>query len=783
MRLSLLLAAALFAVCSAIEEVEVDASVDIEPEQEEYTTGDAFTVEERAQIEQGQEKHEFKAEVSRLMDIIINSLYSNREIFLRELISNSADALDKARFVALTDEAMLADNEDFDIKIQADEERKTITITDAGVGMTKTDLQKNLGVVAKSGTTEFLEKAAAGQDSLSLIGQFGVGFYSVYLVADKVTVISKHHDDEQYIWESTAQNVYTIAKDPRGNTLGRGTSIILHLKPDAEDFLNNVELERLITHYSQFINFPIFLHETEMVDKEVPVEKSTEATEEKTDDDEDMEVSEEEDEAEEETEIISEEIESWKRINDIRPIWTKSPADVTDEEYNEFYKELTKDKEDPLEKMHFVAEGEISFRALLFVPKADTSVYENYNGGKSNNIKLYVRRVLISEEFDEFLPKFMGFVKGVVDSDDLPLNVSRETLAQSRVLKVMAKKLTRKVMEMFKNIADRSEEAEDDEEAEEADEEDAVPAEDTDYDTFWKSYAKAMKMGIMEEQKIKSKISKLLRFKTTKSDDKYISLEKYVDNMKDDQTAIWYMTGEDAGRMKVNPILEGFDKRDIEVLLLDDAVDEYAVQHIHEVDGISPKNAARAGASPWKTGKSFEADKEDAEPLAQWMKEQLGDKVKQVVHSAKLVESPAVIVNTEYGNTGNMERIQSAQALNENAQGVPEAQKVLEINWRHPIIKEIWNLVQENEEDEKAKEMTWMLFQSAQIYSGFVLHDVEDFSKRINRVVSLGLGVDPDASADDEESDPEVPEDEEEESEDSEEIEDEEFDEEGEAAI
>jgi heat shock protein beta len=405
MRLSLLLAAALFAVCSAIEEVEVDASVDDEPQEETYTTGDAFTAEEREQIEQGQEKHEFKAEVSRLMDIIINSLYSNREIFLRELISNSADALDKARFMALTDEAILAENENFDIKIQADESTKTITITDAGVGMTKADLQNNLGVVAKSGTTEFLEKAAAGQDSLSLIGQFGVGFYSVYLVADKVTVVSKNHDDEQYIWESTAQNEYTIAKDPRGNTLGRGTSIILHLKPDAEDFLNNVELERLITHYSQFINFPIFLHETETVEKEVPVEKSTEATEDKTDD-EDMEVSEEEDEADaEETETITEEIESWKRINDIRPIWTKSPADVTEEEYNEFYKDLTNDEQEPLEKMHFVAEGEISFRALLYVPKADKSVYENYNGGKSNNIKLYVRRVLISDEFDEFLPK------------------------------------------------------------------------------------------------------------------------------------------------------------------------------------------------------------------------------------------------------------------------------------------------------------------------------------------------------------------------------------------
>jgi len=360
------------------------------------------------------------------------------------LISNSADALDKIRFKSLTDKDML--DGELDIKLKFDKERKTITITDNGVGMTKDSLISELGVVAKSGTSDFLDAAmAGGSEAMALIGQFGVGFYSVYLVSDKVTVVSKHNDDDQYVWESTANSVFTVAKDPRGNTLGKhGTEITLHLKEDAEEFLNEAEIEKFVKKYSQFINFPISLWTTRTETEEVEIEEEEEEVE-KTDEegeDDDLDISEEEDEeeAKPKTKTVTKEVTEWKRLNEVKAIWTRSKGDITDEEYNDFYKSLTKDTEDPAEKVHFVAEGEITFRSILYIPKkAPPGLYDKFYE-KATNLKLFVRKVMISEEFDDFLPKYMNFVRGVVDSDDLPLNVSRETLAQSRVLKVMSKK-------------------------------------------------------------------------------------------------------------------------------------------------------------------------------------------------------------------------------------------------------------------------------------------------------------------------------------------------------
>merc|ERR1711939_640371 len=404
------------------------------------------------------EKFEFQAEVTRLMDIIINSLYSNKEIFLREIISNASDALDKIRFLAVTDKDALGegDTAKLEMRISPDKSKDTLTLTDRGIGMTKQDLINNLGTIAKSGTSSFLEKLKEGGD-VNLIGQFGVGFYSVYLVADKVTVRTKHNDDSQYIWESTADSSFTIREDPEGNTLGRGTELTLHLEDDCKEFTEGDKIKDLVKKYSEFISFPIYLKETKTVEKEVPVEEEEEKKEDEKKEDEEKDDEKKDDkldvkdgddaEKKPKTKKVSEEVVEWNQVNSEKAIWTKSPKDVDDDEYNRFYKTISKDSEDPLTKMHFAAEGEIEFRSILFVPpKAPYDLMEGK--AKSQAIKLYVRRVFITDEFEDLMPRWLSFIKGVVDSEDLPLNVSREMLQTSKVLRVIKKKLVTKALEM-----------------------------------------------------------------------------------------------------------------------------------------------------------------------------------------------------------------------------------------------------------------------------------------------------------------------------------------------
>merc|ERR1711939_891875 len=417
------------------------------------------------------EKFEFQAEVTRLMDIIINSLYSNKEIFLREVISNASDALDKIRFLSVTDKEALGsgDAQKLDIKIAADKAKDTLSITDKGIGMTKQDLINNLGTIARSGTSSFLEKLKEGGD-INLIGQFGVGFYSVYLVADKVTVRTKHNDDKQYIWESTADSSFTIKEDPEGNTLGRGTEITLHLKDDCKEFTEPDKIKDLEKKYSEFISFPIYLKETKTVEKEVPVEEDEE---EKKDDEEKKDEEKKEDDLEVEdgdktdkpkTKKVSEEVVEWVQVNSETAIWTRSPRDVEEDEYNRFYKTISKDSEGPLTKMHFSAEGEIEFKSILFVPpKAPYDLLEGK--AKSNAIKLYVRRVFITDEFEDLMPRWLSFIKGVVDSEDLPLNVSREMLQTSKVLRVIKKKLVTKALEMIRKMAEKKKKEEEEKKA------------------------------------------------------------------------------------------------------------------------------------------------------------------------------------------------------------------------------------------------------------------------------------------------------------------------------
>merc|ERR1711977_275967 len=434
-----------------------------------------------------------------------------------------SDALDKIRFLSVTDKDALGASSKLDIKISADKTKDTLTLTDSGVGMTKQDLINNLGTIAKSGTSSFLEKLKEGGD-INLIGQFGVGFYSVYLVADKVTVRTKHNDDKQYIWESTADSSFTIKEDPEGDTLGRGTEITLHLKDDCKEFTEGDKIKDLVKKYSEFISFPIYLKETKTVEKEVPVEEEEEKKEEEKKDDEKkddkLDVKDGDDaEKKPKTKKVSEEVVEWNQVNSEKAIWTKSPKDVDDDEYNRFYKTISKDSEDPLTKMHFAAEGEIEFRSILFIPKK--APYDLLEGkAKSQAIKLYVRRVFITDEFEDMMPRWLSFIKGVVDSEDLPLNVSREMLQTSKVLRVIKKKLVTKALEMIRKLAEKKKKKDDEDPSETAED-------NEEYLKFWKEFQKAIKLGLYEDSSNRTKLAKLLRFQTSKTGDNWTSLEKY----------------------------------------------------------------------------------------------------------------------------------------------------------------------------------------------------------------------------------------------------------------
>merc|ERR1711959_695188 len=417
------------------------------------------------------------------------------EIFLREVISNASDALDKIRFLSVTDKDALGegDTAKLEMRISPDKSKDTLTLTDRGIGMTKQDLINNLGTIAKSGTSSFLEKLKEGGD-INLIGQFGVGFYSVYLVADKVTVRTKHNDDKQYIWESTADSSFTIKEDPAGNTLGRGSEITLHLKDDCKEFTEPDKIKDLVKKYSEFISFPIYLKETKTVEKEVPVEEEEKKEDEEKKDDEkkddekkdeekkdDLEVKDGDETDKPKTKKVNEEVVEWTQVNSETAIWTRSPRDVEDDEYNRFYKTISKDTENPLTKMHFSAEGEIEFKSILFVPpKAPYDLLEGK--AKSSSIKLYVRRVFITDEFEDLMPRWLSFIKGVVDSEDLPLNVSREMLQTSKVLRVIKKKLVTKALEMIRKLAEKKKKKDDDDEDDEKKEkEEEDPSETAEY--------------------------------------------------------------------------------------------------------------------------------------------------------------------------------------------------------------------------------------------------------------------------------------------------------------
>jgi len=725
-----------------------------------------------------------------MMDIIINSLYTKVEIFLRELISNASDALDKIRFRALSDAAQLGSGEaaNLEIRITGDKTAGTLTIADHGIGMTKQDLISYLGTVARSGTASLMEQLASGGD-LNLIGQFGVGFYSVYLVSDKVRVVTKHNDDKQYIWESAADGSYTIAEDPRGNTIGRGTEITLFLKESELEYASESKLRELIKRYSEFVTFPIYLRTKTTEEVEVPVpeeeqESASPSPSPAAEGEEEVVASEEAKEASEakpKTKKEKRDVLDWELVNDNKAIWSRKPSEIEDEEYKGFFKAMTKDDSaEPLSWIHFKGEGELEFRSILFTPSAAQSdLYENYYSNHAA-LRLYVRKVLISDEFEDLLPRYLNFIRGIVDSDDLPLNVSREQLQQAKILKVIQKKLIRKALEMIRRLATTEKKAwleknkaassGEDSSSEEAaaggDEEDgaiasfeipshlnATPTKV--YTKFFDAFGKNIKLGVIEDTPNRSKLAKLLRWRSSKSlvtekagtSGPYRSLEEYVADMVDGQKQIYFIAGESLEAIQSSPFLEKLTARGLEVLFMTDPIDEYVVQNLPEFDSKRLQSITKEGLQlPDDGGKSKrleEAYKESFKPLTSYLKGVYGDKVEKVTVSNRLATTPCVLVTSQFGYSANMERIMKSQAFADPTRAaVLGSRKIMEVNPRSPIVAELKSRVLANAtEDSSVEDIARLLYDTALLNSGFSLDDNKEFSARVFRLMKAGLSL------------------------------------------
>ncbi|KAF5727792.1 hypothetical protein HS088_TW22G01489 [Tripterygium wilfordii] len=686
---------------------------------------DRFTVRSDTAVAQKEaadtsgEKFEYQAEVSRLMDLIVHSLYSHKEVFLRELVSNASDALDKLRFLSVTEPSLLGDAGELEIRIKPDPDNGTITVTDTGIGMTKEELIDCLGTIAQSGTSKFLkalkENKDVGADN-GLIGQFGVGFYSAFLVSEKVVVSTKSpRSDKQFVWEAAADSSsYVIREetDPE-KILRRGTQITLYLREDDKyEFSEPTRIQNLVKNYSQFVSFPIYTWQEKTRTVEVEEEEEPKEGEGK-----------EEGEKKKKKTTKTEKYWDWELANETKPIWMRIPKEVEKEEYQEFYKKTFNEFLDPLAYTHFTTEGEVEFRSVLYVPGMGPLNNEDVVNPKTKNIRLYVKRIFISDDFDgELFPRYLSFVKGVVDSNDLPLNVSREILQESRIVRIMRKRLVRKTFDMIQEISENENKE--------------------DYKKFWENFGRFVKLGCVEDSGNHKRIAPLLRFCTSKSEEELISLDDYVENMGENQKAIYYLATDSLKSAKTAPFLEKLVQKDIEVLYLIDPIDEVAIQNLQT---YKEKKFVDISKEDLELGDEDEVKeretKQEYNLLCDWIKQQLGDKVAKVQVSKRLSSSPCVLVSGKFGWSANMERLMKAQALGDTSSlEFMRGRRILEINPDHPIIKDLNAACRNAPDSSDAKRAIELLYDTALISSGFSPDSPAELGGKIYEMMAMALG-------------------------------------------
>ena len=659
--------------------------------------------------------YQFGTDIDQLMSLIINAFYSKKEIFLRELLSNASDALEKQRFTQLTNESETTNN--LKIKLYYDKEVNTITVEDNGIGMTREDLINSLGTIAKSGTKAFMETLKESKD-INQIGQFGVGFYSSFLVADNVEVITKNENDLHYRWSSNATSSYTI--DKIEDDLIRGTKIILHLKEESMHYMDDSVIRNLVKQYSQYIVYPIELLVTKEVevDEEKVEDVEEQQNEEKVEDVEEQQNKEKVEDVEEKVEEVKEKktetIQEWEKLNEQFPIWTKDPAELKKEDYDTFYKNISGSYDEPLFYKHFKVEGKLEFKSILYVPeKSQMDMFQTRENDKNNSIKLYVKRVFIMDNCDKLLPDYLKFLKGVVDSEDLNLNVSREILQETNVMKVIKSTLTKKAISMFEEISQDKDK----------------------FNKFNENYGKFIKLGIHEDSKNRERLSKLLRFQHSNTKDELIGLEEYVSNMKEGQDKIYYISGESVDIVDNSPFVEKLKSLGYDVLYFVDVIDEYMTQHLNTFNDKKLVNITKDNLDIDDKEETKILEK-DHEELCKWMNEILNDSIENVKISTRLKESPCVLVSSQYGWSSNMERIMKSQAMRDNKMDTfMSSKKILEINPNHNIIKTLKSKI----EDTSSKNVAWLLYETALINSGFSLKKPRDYADRIHRMIEVGF--------------------------------------------
>mmetsp|Transcript_14282 Transcript_14282/g.40597 ORF Transcript_14282/g.40597 Transcript_14282/m.40597 type:complete len:766 (+) Transcript_14282:1393-3690(+) len=663
------------------------------------------------------ENYEFQAEVGKVMDIIVNSLYSNKDVFLRELVSNAADACDKKRFLALTESD--APPEAMKLRITTDKEKRTLTIEDNGVGMQKAELVENLGRIARSGTANFVQNLQSGSDDVSLIGQFGVGFYSAFLVASKVEVVSKSFKEEgadQKAWRWISQgNEFTIQPAPEEEFFGEqsGTKLILHLREEAQEYLDTGKLSDLLKKYSEFITFPIELWNEKVQYDQVPDESAPPPKEgEKP-----------------KMKSVPRSVYEWEVMNKMKPIWLRNPEVVNQSEYTEFYKTTFKAFDEPLSTTHFKVEGQIEFRALMFIPA--TMPFELTRdmfseGGRA--MRLYVKRVFINDKFEDLIPRWLTFVRGVVDSEDLPLNVGREILQKSRTLKIIRKRLVRKVLDSIDDLREQKRDK---------------------YDQFWSNYGKYFKVGLVEDLDYKDELKRFVRFYSSTSGDNMTSLPEYVDRMKEGQDKIYFVTGEGKKAAEIAPAMEKMKAKGYEVLYMVDPLDEICSQSIVDFDGRKLVDINKAGLDLDKTEdekSKFEKLTKDYEEVAAWLKKQLGERVQKVEIGDRLVDSPATLVQGEWGMSPMMQRYMKSQTTSSSQDSAfamgSRNQAILEINPEHPVIQKLRTMQQTAPDSEETEDMVMMVYETAALIGGYNIEDPGEFAKRVTKLM-VNMGPEP----------------------------------------